>query len=500
DDPMGIKGLSVADLGIQMGASFTTAPVLLPNIALAGKIDIGKFSGEAVVAFDTRNPSKSMIAASYNKIMLWDLINITTSKKLQQKIPKGIKKTLESFYTENVNMEIVPFPLEVLEKHYDAGFRMEGAISVAGLKGEAAFDLDYDEGVSASGKVDPIDLKILKFKGAGKNAKPGFALELRKSKTPKLGLNGSVYLLGLQAETEVKLLDNGFQFEVGGKIFDLFKGQIKAHGTDLSKAGDIGLNVKLENEFSGFLEREAIKIIERSTSKAIKNLSKAQKNITKAQTNINNLDTEIKLVRKIVEDDQAKDRKKINKAKSNVKAAQNKVNKIDKKIKAKRKEYKKLKKHQHIKKTAINTQIATLKASKATATAALNSAQFVLNGMMKLNVNPDADPRMVSLYASQKSAIIALEAAKLYLENLKKTLGFTGEVGTFIIDKGADALIRVKKASFAGNLGTLHGAKVDLKLEVEWMKKKHKLRVKYDFKDMKSSLSLLVDMLMKKKN
>ncbi|MFK8005012.1 MAG: hypothetical protein AB8H03_01520, partial [Saprospiraceae bacterium] len=62
-DPLGAKGLRVSDVGVQMGASFTTAPAILPNVALAGKIKIGSFEGNAAVAFDTRNPSKCMLSA-----------------------------------------------------------------------------------------------------------------------------------------------------------------------------------------------------------------------------------------------------------------------------------------------------------------------------------------------------------------------------------------------------------------------------------------------------
>ena len=61
-NPLGAKGLVMTDIGIQMGASFTTAPVILPNIAITGQLKAGSFKGEAHLAFDTRNPSKSMLA------------------------------------------------------------------------------------------------------------------------------------------------------------------------------------------------------------------------------------------------------------------------------------------------------------------------------------------------------------------------------------------------------------------------------------------------------
>jgi hypothetical protein len=497
-DPLGARGLSLADVGIQLGASFTTAPLLLPNVALSGKMKIGKFSGEAVVAFDTRNPAKSMLAANYNKIVLWDFVDMVISKKVSKKVPKGMKKTLESFYSENVELEVVPFPVEVLGKHYDAGFRLAGGISVSGLKGEAAFDVNYDTGIYASGAVDPIDLKIFKLKGANGQSRPGFSMELRKKKIPVMVVNGSVHLLGLEAETDVQLLDNGFQFMIGGKIFNLFKGEVEASGQDLTKAGEMGLQVKLDNDFSTYLEKGVIKFIEESTSNAVAALSEAQSRIFEAQKNVEQLDKEIKKVRKIVAEDQAKDLKKINKAQTNVKNAQKQVNTINKKIASLKKKRDALKKHQVVKKSAINSEIAVLFTSRVTANTALNSAKLVLKGFEKLNVNPDADSRMIALRASQKTAIGTLQAAKAALEGVKKTLGIAGKVGVFIVDKGTDALIRVRKADFGGKLGTIDGGAVNLNLDLEWMKKKHKITVDFNFKDMAKSVVNVGKELMKK--
>ncbi|MFK7931972.1 MAG: hypothetical protein AB8G22_00600 [Saprospiraceae bacterium] len=47
NNPLGVKGLKMTDVALQLGSSFTTAPFILPNIGLSGQLNIGSFEGAA---------------------------------------------------------------------------------------------------------------------------------------------------------------------------------------------------------------------------------------------------------------------------------------------------------------------------------------------------------------------------------------------------------------------------------------------------------------------
>jgi len=498
-NPLGAKGLVMTNIGIQMGASFTTAPVILPNIAITGQLKAGSFKGEAHLAFDTRNPSKSMLAASFNKIGLMDLINLVTSPKIKRNIPRETQKTLQTINMKAVKMEVVPQKMEVLEKIYQAGFRTNGTINIAGFTGDAAMDIDYLNGILAKGSIDPIKKGVFELKGAKGKAKPSFILDLRKGKKAQVGINGLVNLMGIQGETDIVLLPNGFTFKVGGKLFKLFKGDISATGKDLAKIGELGLKVKMENDLLNFIDKETTKFIKNSTKGAVAKLTKAQKTLTKAQKEVSKINKTIKKERAIISKKMTAKRKKYNAAKKKLTAAQKKVKKLNKDIKKLKKQKNALGKHQVVKRSAINSKIIALESTKLTALGALEAAKLVMAGFKGMNTNPDLHPKIVSLNATKVTALGTLEGAKKTLEGVKWTLGITGNIASYAIEKGANLLINIKKVDFAGKLGKVSGGAVKLNTQLEWMGKKHKIKLNFNLKNPAKSIEALGKQLLKMK-
>jgi hypothetical protein len=500
NDPLGVTGLKMSDVKMQMGASFITAPTVLPNVALDGILHIGRFQGDAALAFDTRNPAKSMISAKFNELVFWDVVDMLIDDRISKRLPTDMKKFLSSIRMTDVHLEAVPQAMRVLEQSYEAGFRAGGEIEVLGVKGMSKIDLNYSNGMLVQAEVDPIKLGIFKLEGSGKNARPGFIIDLRKGHSPKAAINGLVGLLGLQAETDIEVLPNGFRFKVGGKIFNVFNGEITASGADLQRGGDMYLKVKMENDLFGFIDREVIKFVENSTGSAIEKLSQAQRKLTEAQRAVNRWEKEIKIMRAYVAKDQAKDRAKIEKAQQDVTNAQKKVNSLNREIKKLEAELKRKNKPYHVAERAyIRTKLAGLHTAKGTAWVTLEGYKKIVLGLMKkFNTNPDADARVIALKANQKTALGTLEAAKIFMEGLKKTLGFTGDVATFVIDKGTDALINVRSAEFEGRLGALSGGAVKMKMKLEWMGKSQDVSLDFNFDSPAETVKALAKKLMDK--
>ncbi len=499
-DPLGARGLRVSDVGMQMGASFTTAPAILPNVALAGKIKIGKFEGNAAVAFDTRNPSKCMLSAGFNKLVLWDFVNMVMDDKIRKKIPKDMKKALQGTYFKDVSLEVAPTSVQVLEKNYDAGFRAGGKMNVAGFKAEGGLDIDYTNGISANASCDGIDAKIFKLEGANGKSRPGFIIDLRKKKTPKFAVNGAVSLLGLKAVTDIHLKENGFEFMVGGKIFKLFQGEIAARGTDVQKAGDMYLKVKMKNDFFDFIKKDVSGFVKNTTKGGVDGLRKGQQGLAKAEQDVKDWEKKINAKRNEIKQKQAKHRGAFNAAKKKVDAAQREVNKLSKEIKRLKKiAATKTKAWELPERGVLETRIKGIEAAKLTATGGLKAAKLVLDGLKWVNSDPNKDPQVIFLVGKKEVSLKAVQAAKLAMKGTEKGLGFGGNAAAWILEKGPDALIDIKKAEFEGRLGTLSGGAVKLKLQVKWLGKKHDLKVAFDFNDMTKSIANLSKELMKLK-
>lgn len=496
NNPLGAKGLLMSKVGLQLGGSFAGA-AMLPNLAFTGDLKIGRFSGAAALAFDTRDPAKSMLSAKISQLYVSDIMESVIDPKVMRKLPDAINKVLKSIRFNDLHLEFVPQPLRVLEKSYDPGFRMGGNVDIMGINGFGNMEIDYANGLLAQGEVDPIDLGPFKLTGAGNNKKPGFVIDLRKNKNPKIALNGLVSMLGMQAETEVEVLPNGFRFDLGGKVFNIFNGSIMASAADLERLGSIETSVQMKQDLFGFMNREVTQYVENQVGKAIKKLTAAQAKITTAQKKVNELDRLINHQRSIVRKEMAEKKAKYDAAQKNVTNAQKKVKGLDNSIKAKKKELKKYDKAWEAgKRGVIRTQIASLYTARGVAWTALEGYKKVLQGLGKLNTNPDIHPKVANLIASKVTALGTLEAAKGALEGLKFTLGATGKAATFIIEKGTKALVNVRQASFAGQLGSMSGGSVDMKMKLEWMGKSQDLRIKFDFNSPVKTVAALAKRLL----
>ena len=483
-NPLGAKGLVMSNVAMQMGASFTTAPVLLPNFAFSGELKIGSFKGAAALAFDTRNPTKSMMAASFNKIVLNDLFKIVITKKTQDKIPKGIQEALSKIIFQDVEMQVVPQPIRIVDVTYEPGFRVAGALSVLGVKGEGRMEIDYSNGILVEGGLDPIKLGPFKLTGAGKNKRPAFLADLRLGKTPQVAINGKVSLLGLEAQTDVAVKSNGFRFKVGGKIFNAFQGSVTASGQALNKGGNMYIKVHMKTDIWNFLDEKLTGFIEEGTSNAIKKITAKQEEIKVAEGKVEGWDKEIRRIREDVKKEQAADRAKYQKAYDDVERAQTKVNGLNTKINALKKEIASKNKITEMHKIiGLQAKLKPLQIAKGTAWTALEGYQLVLKGFKKGNTNPDLNPKVIAAKSSKLGALAGLKSARGSLEALKFTLGVTGKTASFIIDKGTDALIKIHEVEFEGKLDAVKGGFVRLALDIEWMGKRKNMDMEFDFHD-----------------
>jgi hypothetical protein len=234
--------------------------------------------------------------------------------------------------------------------------------------------------------------------------------------------------------------------------------------------------------------------VEKNIGGAIAKLTDGQNAIRKEERKLASVDREIVAMRQVVVKDQAGDRAKLQKAENDVNNAQKKVNTLQSQINnlEKSKSGKNI-----IQKAAIETKIKGLQIAKGTAWGVLEGYEQTLKFIRKkVIVNPDLDPRMIGLKSKKGIAIGALKTAEGSLQAIKLTLGLTGNVASFVMKNGPDALVNIKRAHFEGGLGSLRYAKVNLQLELVWLKKSHKVALGFDFNNPQKMIADLGKKLM----
>ena len=483
DAPFGVNGLVVRNMQLQFGASFTTAPVILPQIGVSGDLDIGEVVGGATLVFDTRNPQRSMIDARFNRLNFGEIYQTIIPNSIRRKTPKSVVNTLKKLELQDVIFKLVPFDMTVMDEFHQAGFTMGGALEINGWRGSALVDLDPKSGFAINGTMDPIKMSVLKIEGGNGRAKPVLDIAVRKGQTPKLLVSGKATVLGIGAETDVELLENGISFMVGGKVFNLFAANVKVRGNNLHRAEDLQVEVNMKQDLLAYLTSGLANAIEESTAKSVQRIGEFQSAIKKAEAEVKSWDRQIAKLRRDIEKDMAGDRKKIADARSKVNAAQREVNRLRGAIKSKELELKKTPKHRLPTRAKIRAELGTLHTALFSANRGLDAARLFLKGLDYLNINPDLDPKMISARAAQKKCQLALAGAREGLGLYKKTLKNGGKLASFVLEEGVAKAVDIKEVSFKGKLGAVHGGKVDLKVKTIWMGKIKTVNFKFDFYD-----------------
>jgi|GEM_PF-1701802 len=330
NEPFDVRGLAVSDLALELGMGIVPPPATVaPIIGLAGSIRIGSFNGSAAVKFDSVMPTKSMIAASFDRLVLQEVIQQFCRPEVFQQIPADIRNTVLTAGMEEVEVYVVPQPTTIGALAYEQGFRFQGKIQIADFDAEFAFLLEFTSGFALKATMDPLDIGgVFQLRGAGGQPQPIIDVDLRLGKEPKVLVAGAVQLLGLQAETFIQLNDGGFAFLVSGRIFDLFEASVQASGSNLKSGGDFFIRAQMKNDLLAYLRENTVSAIQQATQDAMQELEQAQRDLTTAQNRVQQLQGQIEATRRVVQAERARHQQAVRKAEADVAAAQNKVNQL----------------------------------------------------------------------------------------------------------------------------------------------------------------------------
>jgi hypothetical protein len=498
-EPFGTEGLEIADLWMKFGVSFRTTPIPLPEMGIAGKLKAGSFEGDLLLVINTNNPTQSAIDAGFNEVNLKGILESYCSKQVLNQIPSEIKNTILDISMKDVRLTIVPRPMTFNDVSYDAGFRAAGSVEIAGQGAMLDVTVDYNNGIDAYAEIDGISYyPFFELKGARGKDNPSVHIVVKDIETSKFAITGSATVLGLTAEAEMLINNQGFDMYMKGKIFDAFQATLEVSGSRVEDGGSFRVAATMEQNFLADFTKEASEAIDQATEDTQNAITTAQNTITREQNKVQRLDGEIATQRKIVqaerdrdlarlkaaENEVAKARADVERAKIKVNGAQNAIDNAHRKIA----EIKKwiadgdgfieegYRTTVSVDNLAEQAAIITYQETLLFGADGLNELKKGAEGVLWLaeksvegvhyigdNVPLEADPRVGGLIASQKTAIGIMEGAKYVLEGGKLIGTGTLSAAKWIVENGNPlGVVNITYAHFETKLSAAHGGTVTL--------------------------------------
>ena len=329
-EPFGLPRLKLSDVALDLGLSFSPP---LPTLGIAGKLDLGSFSGSAAVRADTINPGRSMLALAFKRLFLMDILNGFCNGDAVRDLPPEVVDLADAIGMEDVDIYVAPMPTRIGELEFDQGLSVRGALFLLGFSGRADMKVDPAAGIDAAGSMTPIELgDVLAVRGANADPNPSMELVLKRGETPRVAVSGSVTMLGMTRSVLIMMSATAFKFSMSGDLFGVFRGSLTAGGAAIDNAAGIMIEATMQNDLFAYLSKHATTIIDRAADGAVAGLTRAQEDVTRLQNEVRKLDRVITTTRQQISTERARDRRKLANAQRELKNAQAKVNRINQSI------------------------------------------------------------------------------------------------------------------------------------------------------------------------
>ena len=206
-------------------------------------------------------------------------------------------------------------------------------MSIADFDAEFEFKLDYNKGIRIRATMDQINIaNAIVIRGSDSTPNPMLDINLMVGDNPGVLIDAGIDILGVSAETLIKISDQGFYFMVSGNLFDLFEASIEASGGNIKEGGDFYLKVAMRNDLIAYLREEATKGIEKGVNEATQAISDAQEDIQGAQRAVDSLMRQISDMRRQVQRERDRDIQRLRDAENAVANERRKVNNLQNNI------------------------------------------------------------------------------------------------------------------------------------------------------------------------
>ncbi|MEZ4775289.1 MAG: hypothetical protein R3D00_19040 [Bacteroidia bacterium] len=262
---VGLTGRLTGDKGMYK-PPLINIPVYFDNLGIGGKINVAsgypsqlamsgnwqlgnqpnrKMGGNVVVNVDVNNPMNSVFIGGIDNFAPGKALEILTNVAIT--IPAKVDQVFHIIAPSKADMYIVPnlSGATVLGKSYPVGMSFAMKKNVLGWNADFLFNLNQ-QGMLVTGTADAVRMgNTFEFTGANGVGNPVMRMDMTidnlnriaASNDPKVEIgrvDGRLIVLGLVANTYLKLTPSSYDFDMYGNVFGEIRGSLKGSVTNLS--------------------------------------------------------------------------------------------------------------------------------------------------------------------------------------------------------------------------------------------------------------------------
>lgn len=471
-NPFGVKGVEIANLGLNMGANLATV-IPTPVIGVSGALKVGPFQGEGTGILDSGNPLNSLISLKMNQIGMQQFIDAFTSGDVKREINK-LPSQLRDFGIKDAELTIIPKTTEFAGRTYTQGLRAAGKVNIAGLGARMDVNASFDAGYSGVAAVSPLIIEegnLIIFELTGNNSADSARMAIDMTynnflqlQNPFFLIDGKVGLLGMSNQTKVEINKDGVYFYNKGKIFDKFQAELDAKGGNFNDVKGFYVRAAMKNDLIEYLNNGATNAIDQATKDSQNRYRKAKEDIADAEAYLRSTQSDVDAFnshKKKVENQE----KEVEKLNDDAESAKKKCEKGD---------------------VIACGEYGAKKGAYEIAKGILKSYQETLSGL-----------RDAVDWSKREIAANVVKASGVIVDEFDKASTATLKAAKWIVDKGLGGVMDVKSVEFAGRLDVLSGGNVTLKINAKFLKEDFNTQIAFNFNDPENAAKVLGDILVK---
>ena len=345
--PFGLQFLEVGNMNFRV--AITPDPVLISAIEFGGQVRLGKIDDESVtcieaagyVGVDRVVPANSYVFFKINVLTLNAILeafgaNVNLPKPIAEMgFPEGVEVSYASATKSLPNGIVIP-----------RGFFLRGLLKIMFFEVSADISLDLN-GILADMRVTPFKLGNNLVSVTGKDASlgPRLLVDLRwNPPRAEIIIEGRLAVLGISQAVNVTINTKGFNFEIEGKLLNLFEAYFAVTAA-YSNPATASFQVKGEfrSQIMQTLEAKVKSALDDYRKKANRAIEAEQKKVDAAKAKFDKANNVIK---------SKKD--SVNKAKAEFEKAEKALNSAKNWLNSKERAFDNAMKSLNSKKTAVN--------------------------------------------------------------------------------------------------------------------------------------------------
>ena len=258
------------------------------ELSIGGEIKLGDKAcsrpliAKGYVGIDAVTPSGNYYYAQFSKATVDFLFkafcwNVQLPRPLKESgFPHGF---LSSFSLDGKELDSVHLSIP-------AGFHFKGTLDIIGVSGSADICVNFPNALSIDVELSPISVAggLLLMRRSENDTSNGPFLKANVSISPPvfdISASGYVSVLGISADTKLKITDQGYNFSLSAKILNLFEADLQISAYFSSHISDASFQVKGKFKFDLFdkIESRIKSALSGAADEATRKLDAAKKQV-----------------------------------------------------------------------------------------------------------------------------------------------------------------------------------------------------------------------------